>query len=76
MEEEVGGDLVMETGGVEAGAPMRPQCKMKSYLMERFFNEPVEALDERLESAESNFNSLPMDPFTVVKQEELEEGEH
>ena len=76
MEEEVGGELVMETGGVEAGAPMRPQCKMKSYLMERFFNEPVEALDERLESAESNFNSLPMDPFTVVKQEELEEGEH
>ena len=44
--------------------------------MERFFNEPVEALDERLESAESNFNSVLLDPFTVVKQEELEEGEH
>ena len=55
------------------------RVKIKSYLMERFFNEPVEALDKRLESAESNLNSLPMDPFTEVKQEELEEqeeGEH
>ena len=63
----------------EGGGPRKPQCKMKSYLMERFFNEPVEALDKRLESAESNLNSLPMDPFTEVKQEELEEqeeGEH
>ena len=69
----------MESACGEGGGPRRPQCKMKSYLMERFFNEPVEALDKRLESAESNLNSLPMDPFTEVKQEELEEqeeGEH
>ena len=65
----------METACGEAGGPRRPQCKMKSYLMERFFSEPVEALDKRLESAESIFNSLPMDPFTEVKQEELEEQE-
>ena len=73
------GEVVMDSACGEGGGPRRPQCKMKSYLMERFFNEPVEALDKRLESAESNLNSLPMDPFTEVKQEELEEqeeGEH
>ena len=63
----------------EGGGPRRPQCKMKSYFMERFFNEPVEALDKKLESVKSNLNSLPMDPFAKVRQEELEEqeeGEH
>merc|ERR1719427_536486 len=78
----------MEEQGGEGSADHRvtglgSKCKMKSYLMERFFKEPVEALDKRLEFAESNICGLQMDPLTEVKQEELEpaeeeqgEGEH
>ena len=58
-----------------APGPERPQCKMKSYLMQRFFNDPVDAMDKRLESAENNLNNMPMDPFTEVKKEEVDPEE-
>ena len=59
----------------ERSVGRRPQCKMKSYLMERFFNEPVDALDKRLKSAENYLNWQPIDPFTEVKQEEVDPDE-
>jgi len=48
------------------------QFKLKSNLMNKFFNEPVDALDLRLANAEENLSSLPVDPFTEIKQEEEE----
>eukprot|EP00092_Neocalanus_flemingeri_P003311 GFUD01003544.1.p1 GENE.GFUD01003544.1~~GFUD01003544.1.p1 ORF type:complete len:756 (+),score=122.33 GFUD01003544.1:496-2763(+) len=48
------------------------QFKLKSNLMNKFFNEPVDALDLRLANAEENLSSLPVDPFTDIKQEEEE----
>ena len=37
--------------------------------MTKFFNEPVDALDLRLANAEENLSTLPVDPFTDIKQE-------
>jgi len=48
------------------------QFKLKSNLMNKFFNEPVDALDLRLAKAEENLSTLPIDPFTDIKQEEEE----
>ena len=50
------------------------QFKLKSNLMNKFFNEPVDALDLRLANAEENLSSLPVDPFTEIKQEEEEKN--
>ena len=48
--------------------------KMKSNMMYKFFNEPVDALDLRLTKAEASLSSLPADPlFGQVVKEELGE---
>ena len=69
-----------EAGG-RAGLPLSPhldhgppspdqaQFKPKRKLMTKFFNEPVDALDLRLANAEENLSTLPVDPFTDIKQE-------
>ena len=53
------------------------QFKVKTNLMNKFFNSPVDALDLRLANAEDNLSSLPADPFTAqpIKQEEEDEVE-
>lgn len=56
----------------EETSPHGTQFKLKSNLMNKFFNEPVDALDLRLAKAEENLSSLPVDPFTDIKQEEEE----
>ena len=57
----------------EKSSPQEPQFKLKSNLMNKFYNEPVDALDLRLAKAEENFSLLPVDPFTEIKQEEAEQ---
>lgn len=47
--------------------------KMKSNMMYKFFNEPVDALDLRLTKAEASLSSLPTDPLFGQVKEELEE---
>ena len=56
---------------MESGPPSPPeaQFKPKRKLMTKFFNEPVDALDLRLANAEENLSTLPVDPFTDIKQE-------
>ena len=49
------------------------QFKLKNNLMNKFFNEPVDALDLRLAKAEENLSTLPIDPFKDIKKEEGEE---
>ena len=69
-------------GGGRAGLPLSPhldhgpaspdqpaQFKPKRKLMTKFLNEPVDALDLRLANAEKNLSTLPVDPFTDIKQE-------
>jgi len=56
----------------EETSPHGTQFKLKSNLMNKFFDEPVDALDLRLAKAEENLSSLPVDPFTEIKQEEEE----
>lgn len=50
-------------------SPDQAQFKPKRKLMTKFFNEPVDALDLRLANAEENLSTLPVDPFTDIKQE-------
>ena len=51
-------------------SPEQPaQFKPKRKLMTKFLNEPVDALDLRLANAEKNLSTLPVDPFTDIKQE-------
>ena len=57
----------------EETSSQEPQFKLKSNLMNKFYNEPVDALDLRLAKAEENLSVLPVDPFTEIKQEEVEE---
>ena len=69
-------------GRAGAGLPLSPhldhgpaspdqpaQFKPKRKLMTKFLNEPVDALDLRLAKAEENLSTLPVDPFTDIKQE-------
>ena len=50
-------------------SPDQAQFKPKRKMMTKFFNEPVDALDLRLANAEENLSTLPVDPFTDIKQE-------
>lgn len=78
------GDVTMSRydGGRGPGLPLSPhldhgppspdqhaQFKPKRKLMTKFLNEPVDALDLRLANAEKNLSTLPVDPFTDIKQE-------
>ena len=54
----------------EESSPQEPQFKLKSNLINKFYNEPVDALDLRLAKAEENLSALPVDPFTDIKQKE------
>ena len=58
-------DVEATTGGAH--------FKMKSNMMYKFFNEPVDALDLRLTKAEASLSSLPTDPLFGQVKEELGE---
>jgi len=74
-------DLMMGAPAVSAipvsTALSTAQYKMKSKMMNKFFNDPVEALDLRLGKAEDNIKSVEAwlaNPLTEVKQEEAAGG--
>ena len=48
-----------------------PHFKMKSKLINKFFNEPVDALDLRLDKAEATLSSSNNNPLEI-KQEEVD----
>ena len=50
-----------------------PHFKMKSNLINKFFNEPVDALDLRLDKAEATLSSFRENPLEI-KEEEIESG--
>ena len=49
----------------------KPHFKLKSNLINKFFNEPVDALDLRLDKAEATLSSFRENPLEI-KQEEIE----
>ena len=58
--------LPWPAGGEAVGGPY----KVKNNIMQKFYSEPVDALDLRLTKAEATLNSLEADPLRNIKVEE------
>ena len=59
-------NLPWPAGAEAAGGPY----KVKNNIMQKFYSEPVDALDLRLTKAEATLSSLEADPLRNIKEEE------